>query len=138
MKSANVTILFDGQAEAAMNFYKSIFGGEFVNFQRMSDIPNAPEMPESEAKKVLHSSLPLGNSFISAMDMPMHRGKLNSGNSFMVQIDTESEAETQKLFEGLSDGANITMPLENQFWGAYFGMLTDKFGIQWMLSFETK
>src|ERR1700761_7850474 len=138
MKSANVTILFDGQAEAAMNFYKSIFGGEFVNFQRLSDMPNAPEMPENEGKKVLHSSLAIGNSFISGMDMPHGRGSVNKGNNFMVQVDTESREETERGFNELSDGANITMPLENQFWGAYFGMLTDKFGIQWMVSMELK
>jgi PhnB protein len=138
MKSVNITLLFDGEAEAAIVFYKSIFGGEYLNFQRMSDIPDAPEMSAEESQKILHAALPVGNSVIMAMDAPQYRVVLNKGNNFMVSVDTESDAETEHAFNALAEGGNITMPLANQFWGAYFGMVTDKFGIQWMVSNEKK
>jgi PhnB protein len=135
MKAVNITLLFDGEADAALNFYKSIFGGEFENFQRMKDLPTPMEMSEKEANKVLHATLPVGNSKIMAMDAPTGRMVLNKGNNFMVTVDTSSEEETTHFFNGLAEGGLITMPLENQFWGAFFGMVTDKFGIQWMLSY---
>ena len=134
MKAVNITLLFDGNAEAALNFYKSVFGGEFENFQRMTDIPGNP-MPAEEANKVLHATLPIGNSRLMAMDCPKGRIVHNPGNNFMVTVDTESEEETTRAFNALSEGGNITMPLENQFWGAFFGMVTDKLGIKWMLSY---
>jgi len=136
MKGFDITLLFDGQAEEAFNFYKSVFGGEFSNLQRMGDLPTPMEMPESEKGKILHMALPIGESILMGMDMPAGRGTVNAGNNFFVTLNTSSEEETDELFKKLSDGANIMMPLEKQFWGAYFAMLTDKFGIQWMLSFS--
>jgi len=135
MKAIDITIIFNGQTEAAFNFYKSVFGGEFRNFQRMKDIPNAPAIPAEEAEKVLHVAFPIGNSVLMGMDAPTGRMQLNPGNNFMVTLDTSSEEETTKLFNGLAEGGTITMPLANQFWGAFFGMVTDQFGIQWMLSY---
>lgn len=136
MKGFDITLLFDGQTEEAFNFYKSVFGGEFSNLQRMSDMPSPMEMSESEKKKILHMALPIGNTILMGMDMPPARGAVNKGNNFFVTLNTSSEAETDELFNKLSDGANIMMPVEKQFWGAYFGMLTDKFGIQWMLTYS--
>lgn len=135
MKAVNITLLFDGEAEAALNFYRSVFGGEFENFQRMSDIPGDHHVPAEEANKVLHATLPIGNSRVMAMDSPKDRMVLNKGNNFMITVDTESEEETTRAFNALAEGGFIMMPLENQFWGAFFGMVTDKFGIQWMLSY---
>jgi PhnB protein len=135
MKALNVAIVFDGQAEAAFNYYKSIFGGEFKSFQRLKDIPNAPPMPDDEAEKILHVSLPVGKALIMGMDMPKSRGALNAGNNFMVALDTESEEETTRLFNSLADGGSVSIPVGHQFWGAFFGMVTDKFGISWMISF---
>lgn len=135
MKGFDVTLLFDGQTEEAFNFYKSVFGGEFSNLQRMSDMPTPMEMPESEKSKILHMALPIGDTILMGMDMPQGRGTVNKGNNFFVTLNTSSEAETDELFGKLSDGANIMMPVAQQFWGAYFGMLTDKFGIQWMLTY---
>jgi len=135
MKAINITIMFDGQTEAAFTFYKSIFGGEFDNLQRMKDMPGAPPMPPEEAEKILHVAYPVGNSMLMGMDVPTGRMVLNQGNNFMVTLDTGSEDETTKLFNGLSDGGQVTMPLAHQFWGSFFGMVTDKFGIQWMLSY---
>jgi PhnB protein len=136
MKGFDITLLFDGQTEEAFNFYKSVFGGEFSNVQRMSDLPSPTEMPESELNKILHMSLPIGESILMGMDLPAGRGTVNKGNNTFITLNTSSEEETDELFKKLSDGANIMMPVEKQFWGAYFGMLTDKFGIQWMLTFS--
>jgi len=135
MKAINITLVYDGQTEEAFNFYRSVFGGEFLHVQRMKEIPNAPPMPESEGDKILHMAFPIGSSILMGMDAPTGRMVLNQGNNFMVTLDTESEEETTKLFNGLSAGGIVTMPLEHQFWGAFFGMFTDKFGIQWMLSY---
>jgi PhnB protein len=135
MKAINITILFDGQAEAAFNFYKSVFGGEFSNVQRMKDMPDAPPMPADEREKILHMAFPIGSAVLMGMDMPAGRGTVSAGNNFMVTLDTSSEEETTRLFNGLSEGGTVMMPVEHQFWGAFFGMLTDKFGIQWMLSY---
>ena len=135
MKVMNLTIMFDGQTEAAFNFYQSVFGTEFIHMQRMKDMPNAPEMPEEEGNKILHAALPVANSILMGMDLPAGRGQVNAGNNFMVTLDTSSEEETTTLFNGLSAGGTISMPLAHQFWGAFFGMFTDKFGIQWMVSY---
>jgi len=128
MKAINITLLFDGEAEAAITFYKSVFGGEFTNFQRMKDIPGAPAMSAEESEKILHSALQIENSVIMAMDAPTGRMTLNKGH-------TSSEEETTRYFNALAEGGHVMMPVGHQFWGAFFGMATDKFGIQWQLSY---
>jgi len=138
MKAVNITIVFNGQAEAAFNFYKSIFGGEFSNVQRMKDMPSPQPMSAEESRKILHIAYPIGDSVIMGMDMPEGRGTTNVGTNFMVTMDTESEEETDWFFKGLAEGGNVMMPPAQQFWGAYFAMLTDKFGIQWMLSYRNQ
>jgi PhnB protein len=135
MKAINITLLFDGEAEAAITFYKSVFGGEFTNFQRMKDMPGAPPMNAEESEKILHSALQIDNSVIMAMDAPAGRMQLNKGNNFMITVHTGSEDETTRFFNALARGGHIMMPVEHQFWGAFFGMVTDKFGIQWQLSY---
>ena len=136
MKGFDVTLLFDGETEEAFNFYRSVFGGEFINLQRMSDLPSPMELSDSEKSKILHMALSIGNTVLMGMDLPPNRGTVNKGNNFFVTLNTSSKEETDSLFSKLSDGANIMMPVEQQFWGAYFGMLTDKFGIQWMLTYS--
>jgi len=128
-------MLFGGQTEEAFNFYRSVFGGEFSNVQRMKDMPSPHPMTTEEAEKILHMAYPVGSSVLMGMDMPAGRGTVNMGNNFMVTIDTSSEEETDRFFKGLAEGGAVMMPVAQQFWGAYFGMLTDKFGIQWMLSY---
>src|ERR1700730_8315372 len=123
MKASNITIVFDGKTEAAFNFYRSIFGGEFSNFQRMKDMPGAPPMSAEEGEKILHAALPIGNSVIMGMDMPAGRGTVNAGNNFMVTLDTSSEEETTRIFNSLAEGGFVMMPVDHQFWGAFFGML---------------
>ena len=135
MKALNITLMFDGQAEAAFLFYQTVFGGEFITYQRMKEMPNAPAMPAEEGEKILHISLPLASGKIAGMDLPAGRGTVYKGNNFMVTLDTQSKEETETLFNALSAGGTVMMPLADQFWGAYFGMFTDKFGITWMLSY---
>lgn len=135
MKAINITLMFDGKTEAAFDFYKSVFGTDYSNVQRMKDMPNAPAMSAEEGEKILHAALPIGSAVLMGMDMPAGRGVVNAGNNFMITLDTSSEEETIKLFNGLSEGGSVMMPVAHQFWGAFFGMFTDKFGIQWMLSY---
>lgn len=135
MNAVNITLTFNGQAEAAFNFYRSVFGGEFIHIQRLKDMPGPSLMPAEEGEKILHIALPIGTAVLAGMDIPQGRPESIAGTNFMVTLDTSSEEETQQLFEGLSVGGFVMMPLDHQFWGAYFAMFTDKFGIQWMLSY---
>jgi PhnB protein len=135
MKAINITLIFNGQTEAAFNFYKSAFGGEFTHLQRMKDIPGDHPLSAEEGEKILHVALPIDGALLLGMDIPHNRPAANPGNNFMVTLDTSSEEETTKLFNALGEGGFIMMPIGHQFWGSFFGMVTDKFGIQWMLSY---
>lgn len=138
MISINPYLNFMGHTEEAMQFYRSVFGGEFVAFQRFNDSPGHEKMPQKEQGLIMHASLPMGNTnVLMATDTLESMGQtLVTGNNFSLVVNTESEAETDRLFDALSKGGKITMPLNRTFWGAYFGMCTDKYGIQWMLSYE--
>lgn len=128
---------FPGNTEEAMNYYKSIFGGEFTLFQRYGDIPGGDKMPENEQQKINHISLPVGNTTLMATDfLDFMNQKMEPGNNFHICIQAQSEKEVDKLFEGLSAGGKIEMPVNKTFWGAYFGMCRDKFGIQWMVNYS--
>lgn len=127
---------FTGNADAAMKFYRNIFGGEFVTYIRFKDIAGGEKMSPEDQEKFVHINLSLGKGrHIMATDMPMAMGELTQGNNYHICVDTESEAETDKLFAQLSEGGKIDMPLNKTFWGAYFGMCRDQFGTQWMLNF---
>ena len=140
MTTVNPYINFNGQAEAAFNFYKSIFGGEFTTYSQMKDIPTSDEfsVPSAEGDKVLHVSLSLPNgAILMGSDVPeSYADKMTYGNNISISINCESRAETEKLFNDLSEGGTVTMPLGDTFWGAYFGMFTDKFGINWMVNYD--
>lgn len=138
MKSVNPYLNFPGNAEEAFNFYKNIFGGEFIGgINRYKDTPGTEKLSESDREKVMHVSLPLGkNNILMATDAMESMGfKLTYGNNFYLSIETESKEEAGKLFKDLSEGGKVEMPIKDEFWGAYFGMLQDKFGIKWMISF---
>lgn len=128
---------FDGKTEEAFNFYRSVFGGEFTSFQRMKDMPNNT-MPASEQERVMHVALPIGkgNILMGSDILPSQGDSLRAGNNFYVLIAPESEGEANKIFNALSAGGKIAAPLGKTFWGAYFGMFTDKYGIQWMINYE--
>lgn len=138
MKTVNPYLNFAGNTEEAFNFYKSIFGGEFLALQRFKEIPGGDQVAAADQDKIMHIALPLGkDSILMATDALESMGqKLTTGNNFSIAISADSEKEADKLFSGLSAGGQITMPLEKAFWGDYFGACTDKFGVQWMVTYD--
>ena len=137
MAVLNPYLNFNGNAEEAFNFYKSVFGGEFPMIMRFKDAPAEFRGSESEAERIMHIALPIGEgSVLMASDMPEHYGKAVVGNNFNISISTKSKEEADRLFNGLSAGGQVTMPMANTFWGSYFGMLKDKYDIQWMVSYD--
>lgn len=137
MISINPYFNFMGKTEEAMNFYKSVFGGSFTVFQRFRDIPGGDKFPEKEQDKIIHISLvtPKGHVFMATDALESMDQKIVHGNSVRITLHTENESETKKLFDGLSQGGTIEMPLNKTFWGAFCGMCTDQYGIQWMVNF---
>ena len=138
MIAINTYLIFNGTCEAAFLFYKSVFGGEFEQISKFGDMPSSEEMPINEENKnrVMHVSYNIGNSILMGSDSNSLSDDVVFGNNFSISINAESREETENLFNGLSSEGNITMPLQDTFWGAYFGMFTDKFGINWMVNFD--
>jgi len=138
MAKMNPYLNFDGKTEEAFNFYKSVFGGEFSAVHRMTEAPEASQLPENERNGIMHIALPIdGHTTLMASDiLPSCGHVLNEGNNIQISLHPESREETERLFNGLSAGGKVEMPLEDTFWGAYFGSFKDKFGIQWMINFE--
>jgi PhnB protein len=140
MALINPHINFNGNAEEAFNFYKSVFGGEFAMVIRFKDMAS-PEFPmaENEANKIMHIALPIGNNVLMANDVPEFMGRVNENeNRSKISISAENKEEADKLFSGLSAGGNIEMPIGDSPWGSYFGMFRDKYGIEWMVDFDPK
>ena len=140
MAQINPHINFNGNAEEAFTFYKSVFGGEFAMIMRFKDL-SSPEFPiaEKDANKIMHIALPIGKNILMANDVPEIMGRVNeSENRSKISISAESKEEADKLFNGLSAGGNIEMPIADSPWGSYFGMFRDKFGIEWMVDFDPK
>ena len=140
MAQLNPYLHYNGNAEEAFTFYKSVFGGEFAVVSRFKDL-SMPEHPisESEANKIMHIALPIGNSTLMASDVPEFMGQVNENeNRTKISISTESREEADKLFNGLSAGGIVEMPIGDSPWGSYFGMFRDKYGIEWMIDFDTK
>lgn len=138
MNSVNPYLNFPGTTEEAMLFYKAAFGTEFTAFSRFKDSPGHEKMPEEEWDLIMHAALSLGNgcTLMATDTLPSMGQKLTVGNNMYICVQTNSEAETDKLYNALSQGGRIEMPLNKTFWGAYCGMFADKFGIQWMLNFD--
>lgn len=139
MPSINPYLNFPGNTEEAFKFYHSVFGGE-LNIMRFSDTPDAGNMPPTVKDKVMHASLPIGkNNYLMATDACEEMGfSLTQGNNYYVCISPDSKEEADKLFNGLAEGGKVHMPLQDMFWGAYYGDLTDKFGIKWMVNYENR
>ena len=138
MASANIYLNYPGTAEAAFNFYKSVLGGEIAMLQRFKESPDtAGKVPDKDKDKIMHIAMPIGNgNMLMATDALESMGHpLTVGNHFHIALSPESEAEAKKLFDGLSAGGKIVMPLSKASWGALFGMFTDKFGVQWMVNY---
>ena len=141
MALINPHINFNGNAEEAFTFYKSVFGGEFATVIRFKYLAS-PEFPvaEKEENNIMHIALPIGKSnVLMANDVPEFMGKVNENeNRSKISISTESKEEADKLFNGLSAGGEIEMPIADSPWGSYFGMFRDKYGIEWMVDFDPK
>ena len=141
MKAINPWINFNGNAEEAFTFYKSVFGGEFAKIVRFKDISSA-EFPvaENEANKIMHIALPIGkNNVLMANDVPEIMGRINENeNRSKISISAESREEADKLFNGLSAGGDIEGPIGDSPWGSYAGMFRDKYGIEWIVEFDPK
>jgi len=139
MATTNTYLNFNGNCEEAFDFYKSVFRGDFGFIGRMSDMPESDDfkIPEEDKNKIMHVSLPIGNSVLMGCDTSGGWGPtFVQGNNFSVSITPDSKDEADTLFNALSEDGKITTPIHNTFWGAYFGMLTDKFGVNWMVNFE--
>jgi PhnB protein len=137
MKSINPYLNFPGNTEEAFNFYKKIFGGDFIGgINRFKDTPDADKLNNSDLEKVMHIALPVGDNVLMATDaLPSMGFTVTFGNNFYLSIEADSKEEAVKLFKELSEGGKIEMPMGDQFLDAYFGMVTDKFKINWMINY---
>ena len=141
MATVNVYLNFKGNCEEAFNFYKSVFGGEFPYIGRFKDMPpqeGMPPLPKDMENKIMHVSLPVSKE---TMLMGSDTGgewapSFIQGNNFSISISAESQQEADRFFNELSKGGKVTMPMNKTFWGDYFGMFADKFGINWMVSYN--
>ena len=140
MTSVNVYLTFKGNCEEAFNFYKSVFGGEFGYIGRFKDMPpmDGKPVPANEADKIMHVSLPISKeTSLMGSDSSDAFGHVTTiGNNFSISVNTDSKSNADNLFKKLSAGGSVNMPMADTFWGSYFGMCTDKFGINWMMSVE--
>lgn len=136
MATINTYLNFNGNTEEAFTFYKAAFGGEFVAVMRFGDTPGCEEMPATDKNKIMHIALPIGGNMLMGTDVPETMEQVKNGTSMSISVNTDSEEQTRNLFAKLSEGGKIQMPLDDMFWGALYGMFTDKFGIQWMINYE--
>lgn len=140
MAQINPHINFNGNAEEAFAFYQSVFGTEITKIIRFKDIAS-DEFPveETEANKIMHIALPIGANFLIANDVPAMMGKVNElENRSKISVSADSREEADKIFNGLSAGGNIEVPMNESPWEACFGMFRDKYGIEWIVEFEPK
>lgn len=140
MATINPHINFNGNAEEAFEFYRSVFGGEFSRIIRFKDISSEDfPVPEKELNKIMSISLPIGKNVLMANDVPEIMGRVSENeNRSKISVSAESREEANRLFVGLSADGSIEMPMEDSPWGSYFGMFRDKFGIEWMIEFTNK
>ena len=142
MIKINPYLTFMGNCEEAFNFYRSVFGGEFPYVGRFKDMPESSgnKVSDAEKEKIMHISLPISDeTVLMGSDTSEGFGQpVEAGNNFSISINTDSVEEATRIFNALSEGGRINMPLEKTFWNAYFGMMTDKFGIHWMVNCALK
>ncbi len=141
MATVNIYLMFDGNCETVFNFYKAAFGKEFKDVNRFGEMPPQDGMPplnDDLKNRIMNMSLPISEETIlmGSDTMPGMHSSLTVGDNFSIALGVDSKAEADELFAKLSDGGKITMPLEVTFWNAYFGMWTDKFGINWMVNYD--
>lgn len=143
MASVSTYLNFARETEEAFKYYKTIFGGEFGQIMRFGEMPPQPGMPplpDADKNLLVHIELKiLGDHLLMGTDAPESMGfAINKGNNVHVSLSPDSRAESKKLFDALSAGGQITMPIQDMFWGAYFGSCVDKYGIQWMVNCTAK
>ena len=132
----NPYLNFDGNAEEAFNFYKSVFGGEFPVVMRFGENPECSEIPDAEKNRIMHIALPVDGGMLMASDIMKSMGQsLTVGNNFYISLSPESRGEADRIFAGLSDGGKVEMALTDMPWG-YWGCFADKFGVQWMVNVD--
>lgn len=130
-------LLFNGNCREVFEFYKSVFGGEFSIFMTFGDGPADMQFSDEERDNVMHVSLPIGSSVLMGSDIPSaHGSQFSAGNNFSITHASKNREETDALFAKLSDGGTVTMPLQDTFWGSYFGSCFDKYGIPWQFDCE--
>ena len=138
MAIINPYVNFNGNAEEAFTFYKSVFGGEFTNVVRFKDLESTEfAVPENEADKLMRIVLPIGTSTLIANDVPANMGRVNENeNRSKIAVSAESKEEADRLFDGLSAGGTVEMPMSESPWGTYFAMFRDKYGIEWTIEYS--
>ncbi len=138
MPNINPWINFNGNAEEAFTFYKSVFGGEFAKVTRLQEL-SSPEfpIPESDANKIFFIALPIGPNMLMGNDIPTSMGRVSENeNRSKISVRVESKEEAERVFTGLSAGGSVEMPLDQSPWGTYFAMFRDKYGIEWVVEFD--
>ncbi|HQW83149.1 MAG TPA: VOC family protein [Ferruginibacter sp.] len=140
MALINPYINFNGNAEEAFNFYKSVFGGEFATIIRFGEFANPGfQVSDKEANKIMHIAFPIGSNILMGNDVPEFMGRVNENeNRSKISISAESKEEADRLFNGLSAGGAVEMPIADSPWGSYFGMFRDKYGIEWMVDYDPR
>jgi len=138
MSTFSLYVNFGGTTEEAFRFYQSVFGGELERLQRFQGAPGTEQLPAALQQKIMHVQLRVGPNLVlhgtDAMEEMGH--PLTVGNNFSLMLEPDSKEEATQKFQALADGGKITMPLQDVFWGAYYGQLTDRFGVQWMVNYE--
>ena len=135
MAQVNPYLNFSGNCEEAFTFYRSVFGGEFSNVSRFSEMPEGAPTDSAEANWILHIALPIGDSMLMVSDCTASMGPTTAGDNVHVTVSPDSAEDSERIFNALAEGGQVTMPYEKQFWGDYFGMCTDRYGINWMVDY---
>ncbi len=141
MIKLNPYLNFLGQTEEAFSFYRSVFGGEFSMIQRFREVPDLPDrdkISEADLEKIMHISLPIGNEVLMGTDAIESRGEtLTVGNNVSLSLSVDSREEADRLFNALKAKGSVALPMGDMFWGAYFGMVDDQYGIKWMIGHQS-
>ena len=140
MALINPYINFNGNAEEAFTFYKSVFGGEFTLIKRFKEMASSEyPIPEHEGNKIMHIALPIGKNVLMGNDVPEFMGRVNENeNRSKISVNAQSREEADTLYHGLSADGTIEVPISDSPWGSYFGMFRDKYGIEWIVDYDPK
>ena len=134
--SLSTYLTFNGNCRDAFEFYRSVFGTEFVVLSTFAEAPEDMEVPDEARDKVMHVTLPIGSSALMGSDNDPSGPPVVIGSNFSISVDTEGRKESDDLIGKLAAGGTVSMPMQETFWGSYFGMCTDKFGVNWMVSYS--